>query len=64
MRICDLIQVENAVRGKARNEETGKMAGQIAVQDAAPLTHNGYKVPLLRNLVKRSITGVEEVKWA
>jgi xanthine dehydrogenase YagS FAD-binding subunit len=59
-----LTQVEDAVRGKARNEETAKMAGQLAIQGAEPLTHNGYKVPLLRNLVKRSITGVEEPKWA
>jgi len=29
-----------------------------------PLQFNAYKIPLMRNLVKRSITGVEEVKWA
>jgi len=52
-----LKQVENAVRGKPRNEETANMAGQLAIQGAQPLQHNGYKVPLLRNLVKRAIRG-------
>jgi len=53
-----LKQVEAAVAGKPRNEETAKMAGDLAVQGAAVLRHNGYKVPLMRNLVKRAIRGV------
>ena len=52
-----LRHVEDAVRGKPRNEETANMAGQLAIQGAQPLQHNGYKVPLLRNLVKRAIRG-------
>ena len=52
-----LKRVEDAVRGKPRNEETANMAGQLAIQGAQPLQHNGYKVPLLRNLVKRAIRG-------
>jgi xanthine dehydrogenase YagS FAD-binding subunit len=59
-----LIQVENAVKGKKRDEATADMAGKLAVEGAQPLRYNGYKVPLLRNLVKRSIRGVEEAKWA
>ncbi len=55
--------VEDAVRGKPRNEDTANMAGQLAIQGAEPLRYNGYKIPLLRNLVKRSIRGVEEAKW-
>ena len=47
--------VEDAVRGKPRNEETAKLAGDLAVEGAKPLTHNGYKIPLMRNLVKRAI---------
>lgn len=50
--------VEDAVAGKPRNEETAELAGQIAIRGAEPLQHNGYKVPLLRNLVKRAIRGV------
>jgi hypothetical protein len=30
----------------------------MAVQGAQTLRHNGYKVPLMRNLVKRAIRGV------
>ncbi len=47
--------VENAIRGSARNEQTAERAGDIAIQGVAPLTHNGFKVNLLKNLVKRSI---------
>jgi len=47
--------VEDAVAGKAQNEETAKMAGELAVAGAQPLAHNGYKIPLMRNLVKRAL---------
>ena len=52
-----LTAVEAAVVGKPRNEETAEMAGKIAIQGAQPLQYNGYKVPMLRNLVKRAIRG-------
>src|SRR5215469_10054323 len=52
-----LTAVEDAVTGKPRNEETAEMAGQIAIHGAQPLQYNGYKVPLLRNLVKRAVRG-------
>jgi xanthine dehydrogenase YagS FAD-binding subunit len=52
-----LTTVENAIAGKPRNEETASMAGDLAVQGAQPLAHNGYKIPLVRNLVKRAIRG-------
>ena len=55
--------VEEAVRGKAANAETGEMAGKIAVQGAVPLQFNLYKIPLMRNLVKRAIGGVQEALW-
>ncbi len=53
-----LTAVEAAVQGKPRNEETAELAGQLAVRGAQPLQYNGYKVPLMRNLVKRAIRGV------
>jgi xanthine dehydrogenase YagS FAD-binding subunit len=52
-----LKNVEAAITGKPRNEDTAKMAGDLAVQGAQTLRHNGYKVPLMRNLVKRAIRG-------
>jgi xanthine dehydrogenase YagS FAD-binding subunit len=53
-----LTTVEAAVVGKPRNEATAELAAQLAVRGAKPLQHNGYKVPLMRNLVKRAIRGV------
>ena len=55
--------VEDAVRGKPRNAATGEMAGKLAIQGAIPLQFNAYKIPLMRNLVKRAISGVEEATW-
>jgi xanthine dehydrogenase YagS FAD-binding subunit len=61
-----LKSVEDAVRGKLRNAATGEMAGKLAVQGAVPLQFNAYKIPLMRNLVKRSIigAGAKEATWA
>jgi xanthine dehydrogenase YagS FAD-binding subunit len=64
--------VEDAVRGKPRNAATAEMAGRMAVQGAVPLQFNAYKIPLMRNLVKRVIVGAgtgagpgaEEATWA
>jgi xanthine dehydrogenase YagS FAD-binding subunit len=55
--------VEDAVRGRPATAATGEMAGRLAVQGAVPLQFNAYKIPLMRNLVKRAIGGVEEAKW-
>jgi len=55
--------VEDAVRGKPPNAAIGEMAGKLAVQGAVPLQFNAYKIPLMRNLVKRAIGGVEEATW-
>jgi xanthine dehydrogenase YagS FAD-binding subunit len=55
--------VEDLVRGKPATAATGELAGKLAVQGAVPLQFNAYKIPLMRNLVKRAIGGVEEAKW-
>jgi len=55
--------VEDAVKGKPADATTGEMAGKLAIQDAVPLQFNAYKIPLMRNLVKRAIGGVEEATW-
>jgi len=59
-----LKQVEDAIKGKPANAATGEMAGKLAVQGAMPLQFNAYKIPLMRNLVKRAIGGVEVASWA
>jgi len=56
--------VEEAVRGKPADAATGEMAGRLAVRGAIPLQFNAYKIPLMRNLVKRAISGAEEATWA
>jgi xanthine dehydrogenase YagS FAD-binding subunit len=56
--------VEDAVKGKPANAATGEMAGKLAVEGAVPLQFNAYKIPLMRNLVKRAIGGVEVATWA
>lgn len=57
-----LVRVEQFVKGKPRNEATADAAGEMAIEGAQPLRFNAYKVPLMRNLVKRAIRGVGE--WA
>ena len=56
-----LTAVEDAIVGKPRNEATAAMAGDLAARGARPLAHNGYKIPLVKNLVKRAIRGEAQV---
>jgi xanthine dehydrogenase YagS FAD-binding subunit len=49
--------VENAIKGQPRNEATADIAGKMAIEGARTLRYNGYKVPLMRNLVKRAVRG-------
>jgi xanthine dehydrogenase YagS FAD-binding subunit len=56
--------VEDEVRGMPRSAATGEMAGKLAVQGAVALQFNAYKIPLMKNLVKRAIGGVEAANWA
>ena len=58
-----LASVERAVTGKPRSAATGEMAGNLAVKGAVPLQFNSYKIPLMRNLVKRAIAGGQEATW-
>ena len=58
-----LAAVEQLVAGRPPNEATAVVAGARAIEGAEPLRHNAYKVPLMRNLVKRAIRGVEGGEW-
>jgi xanthine dehydrogenase YagS FAD-binding subunit len=49
--------VEAAVAGQPRAEAAAELAGRLAAEGAVPLRYNGYKIPLMRNLVKRAIRG-------
>jgi xanthine dehydrogenase YagS FAD-binding subunit len=52
-----LPRVEAAVVGQPRNEATAERAAALATEGAVTLRYNAYKVPLMRNLVKRAIRG-------
>ncbi len=54
MRLADS---ERVVRGQAPSDALGIEAGEVAVQDAQPLRHNEFKVPLMKNLIRRAIRG-------
>jgi xanthine dehydrogenase YagS FAD-binding subunit len=58
-----LYAVESAIAGQSRDESTARRAGELAVQGAQALQHNAYKIPLMRNLVKRAIRGTEQGTW-
>ena len=49
--------VEEALAGQPLNAQTIAMAGDLAIEGARPLRYNGYKVPLMRNLVQRAVRG-------
>jgi len=58
-----LPQVEQAIVGKPRDEQTADAASKLATDGAVPLRYNGYKVPLMRNLLKRAVRGSEGGAW-
>ena len=51
-----LTDVESAVQGQPKNQQTGESVMNLATDGARTLAHNGFKVPLLQNLVKRAIS--------
>jgi xanthine dehydrogenase YagS FAD-binding subunit len=51
-----VVNVENAIRGKAKTSATAEAVATMATQGARELAHNGFKVPLMENLVRRAIS--------
>ena len=43
------------MRGKAVDDRVAQAAGDIAIRGARPLHQNSFKVPLMRNLVRRAV---------
>ena len=50
---------EAVVVGSAANDATGLAAGEAGIRRARPLRHNDFKLPLMRNLIRRAVRGVE-----
>jgi xanthine dehydrogenase YagS FAD-binding subunit len=48
-------EAEQALAGKTVSDEVADAAGQAAVREAKPLSHNAYKVTLARVAVKRAV---------
>ena len=53
-----LPRVEEAVAGRTP-QDAAAVAARLAAEGAVPLRHNGFKVDLARNLVKRAFLGKE-----
>jgi NADPH-dependent glutamate synthase beta subunit-like oxidoreductase len=49
------LNVEEFLIGKAASEETAEMAGIIASRQAFPLAENGYKIQILKGLIRKAI---------
>jgi xanthine dehydrogenase YagS FAD-binding subunit len=50
-----LPEVERALTGQPITEETAARAGDLAIAGARPLAKNAYKLPLTKNLVRRTL---------
>ena len=50
-----LRNVENALRGMSKGMATAEAISPMATAGARALAHNGFKIPLMQNLVKRAI---------
>jgi xanthine dehydrogenase YagS FAD-binding subunit len=52
-----LRDVERQLKGQTATPDVAEAAGELAILGARPLQHNAYKIPLMRNLVRRAIRG-------
>lgn len=50
-----LAAVEQTIKGKPINADLAKLAGQAATRGARPVNYNGFKIPLMANLVMRAV---------
>jgi xanthine dehydrogenase YagS FAD-binding subunit len=50
-----LTGAEEIIKGKPQGADTATVAGQSATRDARPVNYNGFKIPLMANLVTRAI---------
>jgi len=53
-------EAHDFLEGKALNEETVAHAAEIILREAKPLAHNGYKVPVARALIMRTLLALNE----
>lgn len=53
--------VSSFLEGKELNEATVAQAAELMLKDAKPFAHNGYKIPIAKALVKRTLLALREV---
>lgn len=54
-----LTKIEKKLIGERAGDQIGRVVGELAVQGARPRNRNHYKVPLMKNLVRRAVRGGE-----
>ncbi len=52
-----LASAESLIQGQTPSDDLGIRAGELAIAKAQPLRHNDFKVPMMRNLVRRAVRG-------
>jgi xanthine dehydrogenase YagS FAD-binding subunit len=55
--------VEETIKGKKVDQDLAQLAGQATGRGARPLTYTHYKVPLMANLVMRSVPGFRRAEF-
>jgi xanthine dehydrogenase YagS FAD-binding subunit len=50
-----LVVAEEAIKGKKVDQQLAQVAGQASSRGARPLNYNHFKIPLMQNLVMRSL---------
>jgi xanthine dehydrogenase YagS FAD-binding subunit len=54
-------EVEEVITGKTLDSGTIAKAAEVVVQNARPLEHNGYKVPLFQGLLEEELSAIARV---
>ena len=49
---------EAALRGKIADDATLRSVAEIALREAKPLSHNGFKIPLTKTLIRRAVQAI------
>lgn len=50
--------VEELIAGRKPDAETIRLAAEASIQGAKPMEHNGYKLPLLKNVIEEELTAI------
>jgi xanthine dehydrogenase YagS FAD-binding subunit len=54
-------EVEAVIKGRRLDGDTVAKAADAAVENAEPMTHNGYKIPLFRGVIEEELLAIAEL---